>query len=111
MASTTYLTRKEFIRFVALMRNPKSRKPVPEMSLERYLDTVALAYKSIFDNPNWLGSMSFHTGRTMGLLGSEWITPRALPTCCPRDQYRALADGRHGDLLDLPPRDTQAFSH
>lgn len=104
------MTRKEFIRFVALMRNPKYREVAPDMCLERYLGTVAIAYSSIFDDPNWLGSMSFHMGSKLGLLRYKGITPGTLPTCCPRDQYRALADGRHGGLLDLPPHDPEAFS-
>lgn len=92
------------------MRNPKCRETPLDMCLERYLSTVAIAYSSIFDDPNWLGSMSFHTGSKLGLLRYEGITPAGLPTCCPRDQYRALADGRHGGLLDLPPHDLEAFS-
>lgn len=102
--------RKAFVRFAALMRNSKCRAPIPEMSLERSLNTVAIAYEAIFVDPGWLGSMSFHTGLNISLLMSKAITPEVLQASQRADRYKALVDGWHGGLLNLSMSDPKAFS-
>ena len=92
------------------MRNLKSRVPIPEMTRERFLNTVAIAYEAIFVDPDWLGSMSFHAGHNITLLMSKRMAPETLPARQPGDQYQALSDGRHGGLLNLPMSDPEAFS-
>lgn len=104
------LTRREFLKFLGLMRRPRTLKPMREMCLDVYLGTVSLAYAAIFMDPDWLASLSRHTRFHPALLQPEGITPASLPTCSPLRQYRALADGRHGGLLDLSPADAEAFS-
>lgn len=105
--TTPHLTRREFLRFVSLMRNPHFRDVLPEICLNQYLSTVAIAYRAVFANCNWVNSVSRYTRSrlpTLSLGGADHLVQRnAL------DQYRALADGRHGGLLDLPPDDCIAF--
>jgi len=104
------LSRREFLRFLGLMRRPRLREPLPEMCFNLYLSTVSLAYAAIFTDPDWLVSLSRHTRFQLALLQRDGITPASLPKCSPLQQYRALADGRHGGLLDLSSRDAKAFS-
>lgn len=101
------LTRREFLRFLGLMRNPHFREVLPEICLNQYLNTVAIAYRAVFANRNWLSSVSRYTRSRLSTLspgGADHLVESNV-----LDQYRALADGRHGGLLDLPPDDCAAF--
>jgi hypothetical protein len=104
------LTRKEFLKFMGLMRRPRPTELLPEMCLDVYLGAVSHAYAAIFLDPDWLAFLSRHTRFDPALLQHEGITPASLPTCSPLLQYRSLANGRHGGLLDLSPADPDAFS-
>lgn len=103
------LTHKEWVRFLALMRRPRMREPLYGMCLKHYLSVVTIGYSTLFEDPNWVVSLSRHTRFRLAFREREGISPENLPLRCPHDQYRALSDGRHGGLLDLPQSDSQAF--
>ena len=91
------------------MRRPRVREPLYAMCLQHYLSAAGIVYSALFEEPNWVASLSRHTRSQLALRAREGIGPENLPSRLPRDQYRALSDGRHGGLLDIPPRDRQAF--
>lgn len=60
-----------------------SARPWRALSVERYLATAAIGYDAVF--------------------------PELRPLT-PREKHARRADGRHGGMLDLPPRDADAFA-
>lgn len=89
------------------MRSPRFRDVLPRVNLNHYLDTVAIAYRALFSDPEWLESVSRYTRSCFST--SPSVDSNLLSTRSPRQQYQMLADGRHGGLLDLPPDDCSEF--
>lgn len=107
MQTSPHLSRREFLRFLSLMRRPRFRDVLPRVNLNHYLNTVATAYRGLFLNPEWLESVGRHTRSCFSASGG--VDPNVLSTRRPLAQYQMLADGRHGGLLDLPPDDCAEF--
>ncbi|MBI4545758.1 MAG: hypothetical protein HY703_11225 [Gemmatimonadetes bacterium] len=74
---------RDINRFEEGIERAKGLPPLDEMTLSAYLDAVAVAYDSVFED---------------------------LRPLLPLEKYKRRADGRHGGLLDLPPRDAAAFA-
>ena len=107
MQTSPHLSRREFLRFLSLIRSPRFRDVLPRVNLNDYLNTVAIAYRAVFFVSDWSRHVSRCTQSRFAASRSEYAD--VLWKCSPRTQYQMLADGRHGGLLDLPPDDCSAF--
>lgn len=107
MRTSPHLTRREFLRFLSVIRNPRFREVLPQMNLEHYLKTAAIAYGAVFSNRDWLDHVGRHVRSRFSISSSEIAD--GLWASSPLEKYQALADSRHGGLLDLPPDDCSEF--
>lgn len=105
--TNSHLTRREFLRFLSLMRSPHFRDVLPRVNLNHYLNTVAIAYSALFSDPEWLKSIGRYSRSRFS--ASPSVDANLLWTRSPLEQYQMLSDGRHGGLLDLPPDDCSEF--
>lgn len=105
--TNSHLTRREFLRVLSLMRNRRLRDVLPRMNLNHYLNTVEIAYRALFSDPEWLKTVGRYTRSRFSM--SPSVDSSVLWTRSPREQYQTLSDGRHGGLLDLTQDDCSEF--
>lgn len=71
------------VQLERIVNEAKARPDLEKMSASDYLDTAGVAYDAVFKD---------------------------LKSLTAREKYKARADGRHGGLLELPPKDAGKFA-